>query len=420
MDLDIILNGFKQSFDQIPETDGRAKIGPRQFVICLIFGLCTMDRGKRTLASLRRAIMKATGEKISRGGFWERLATGRLLNFVLLLVESAIQQMGAMVLPCGKLQALITMLNVKGILVLDSTSITLPGMAGAIFPGPRKNVAPAVIKWHNCFDLFGGAIKWFDLSPGTSHDHNHFPDLQTIVGYLIIFDLGYFDFCLLQALDNVGGYFLSRIKSNVVIQIEQVVRGLPRSYVGKRLFSARLPKGKNVIEIVGSFGGGLFHFRVIGFWNPIDKTYHWYVTNLTVSAKLIYPLYRLRWAVELFFKMAKSSWRLSDITSADPNIAQTLVLASIAVTLLSQPLAFTLSMLRHQDEEQLQLPSLQRAGIIVAHASAELRDFLLTKGSGAAARLKCLLNLFTDELFDPNRNRDSTMQRVFREAGLMV
>jgi len=76
-------------------------------------------------------------------------------------------------------------------------------MAGAIFPGPRNNVAAAVIKWHHCFDIFGGVVKWFDISPGTSNDHNHFPDLKTVAGYLIIFDLGYFDFALFQAIDDV-------------------------------------------------------------------------------------------------------------------------------------------------------------------------------------------------------------------------
>ena len=60
---------------QIPDQDNRAKISPRQFVINLIFSLHAMDRGKRTLDALRRNLMKATGQEVSRGGFWERLAT---------------------------------------------------------------------------------------------------------------------------------------------------------------------------------------------------------------------------------------------------------------------------------------------------------------------------------------------------------
>jgi len=418
MDLGTSLNGFRQCFNVVPEHDNRSKIGPRQFVINLIFNLNAMDRGKRTLGALRRSITKATGLPMWRGGFWERLATERLFGFLLLLVQTAMQQMSNIVLPGHQLQSLMDFLKVKGILVLDSTSITLPEMAGAIFPGPRNNVASAVIKWHNCFDLFGGSIKWFDLSPGTSHDSNHFPDLSLLVGYLIIFDLGYFDLCTLQAIANIGGYFLCRIKSNTVVYIEEVVRGLPESFVGKRLFSARLPKGKSVIEVVGSFGGGLFYFRVIGFWNPIDNCYHWYVTNLSAPPKLIYPLYRLRWYVELFFKMAKSSWRLSDITSANPNIVYNLLLASLVVAILSQPLAFSLVTLKYKDENEVPIPSVQRAGIVVANASPELRDFLLTGRASAESKLISCLKLFTDELIDPNRKRESSMQRVLRMSGL--
>ena len=418
MRLENLLSRFKTSFDRIPEADGRAKIGPRQFVIALIFSLSNMDSRKRTIETLRRAVMKSLGEKISRGGFWERIATERLFNFLLILVQSAMQQMGEIFIPGDQLKALASALNVKGILVLDSTSISLPAMAGAIFPGPRNNVSPAVIKWHNCFDLFGGCIKWFDLSPGTSHDSNHFPDLNLVAGYLIIFDLGYFDYSLMQAISNVGGKFLSRVKTNAVIRIDDVLQGLPKKFIGKKLLSSRLPKGISVIEIMGSFCDGLFQFRVIGFWNPIDKTYHWYVTNLEVEPKLIYPLYRLRWAVELFFKMAKSSWRLADVTSANANIIQTLILASMVVTILSQPLAFQLAALRFKDADQVQIPTVQRAGIVIAQASATLKDFLLTSESSAEAKLISVLKLFTDELFDPNRNRDSSIQRVFREAGL--
>ena len=37
MDMSLILNQFKQSFNEIPEDDARAKIGPRLFVMALTF-----------------------------------------------------------------------------------------------------------------------------------------------------------------------------------------------------------------------------------------------------------------------------------------------------------------------------------------------------------------------------------------------
>jgi len=258
------------------------------------------------------------------------------------------------------------------------------------------------------------------LSPGTSHDHNHIPDLNAIVGHFIVFDLGYFDFCLFQTIDNIGGYFLSRIKTNTIIRVDKVIRGLPKKFKGQNLFSKRLPKGRCIIEVMGVFRDGLFQFRVIGFWNPVDNCYHWYVTNLTVAATFIYPLYRLRWQVELHFKMAKSSLNLSDISSVDTNIVQSLILASIVVTTLTQPLAFTLALLHQKENDHVQLPSLQCAGIAISQLSNELRNFLISKKRAAEDILFEKLKLFSEELFDPNKNRETSMQRAFREAGLMA
>jgi len=315
---------------------------------------------------------------------------------------------------------LLILLQVKGILMVDSSSMSLPKMAGAVLPGPRKNVAPAVIKWHSCFDLLKGTVKWFDLSAGTSHDQNHFPDLNLLVGMLVIFDLGYCDYCLLQAIANVGGFFLCRVKTNAIVQIGEVVSGLPKKYRGKLLFGKHLSKGESIIEVKGLFKEGLFEWRVIGFWNPIDEVYHWYATNLLVPAKLIYPLYRLRWQAELLFKMAKSSLRLSEITSADANIVQSLVLASIVATTLANPLALVMARFNQLEKKQLQMPSLQRAGTVVVQMSRELMAFFLDGRRANLTLLTKQLKLFSNEIFDPNRKRETSIQRVFRMASEMA
>jgi hypothetical protein len=281
-------------------------------------------------------------------------------------------------------------------------------------------VAPAVIKWHSCFDLFNGAVKWFDLSAGASHDQNHFPDLNLLIGKLVIFDLGYFDYCLHQAIDNIGGFFLSRIKTNAVIQIGEVISGLPKNWKGQLLLTKRLPKGKAIIEVRGLFKGGLFEFRVIGFWNPVDRVQHWYMTNLTGPAALIYPIYRLRWQTELLFKMAKSSFRLSEIPSADTFIIQSLVLASIIATTLAHPLALAVAKVNQFERSQLQMPSLQRAGSVLVQVSGELRAYLLNGARENMDRLRTKLKLFSNELFDPNRKRETSNQRVLRMAAVQM
>ena len=104
MNVDIILNRFKQRFNEIPKENSRAKIGPRQFIIALIVGLSMKDKRQRSLEALRGNIMNFTGQQIApRGSFWERMATGRLLHFLLLLVTESIKQMGAVSIDLGQM-----------------------------------------------------------------------------------------------------------------------------------------------------------------------------------------------------------------------------------------------------------------------------------------------------------------------------
>jgi hypothetical protein len=70
----------------------------------------------------------------------------------------------------------------------------------------------------------------------------------------------------------------------------------------------------------------------------LDRTehhYHWYLTNLKVAPTVIYPLYRLKWQVELIFKGCKSSLNADRMTSRNPLIIQNLLLASLAGQLAS-------------------------------------------------------------------------------------
>ena len=137
-------------------------------------------------------------------------------------------------------------------------------------------------------------------------------------------------YCML--LNKAGGFFLSRLKSNAVIYIAEGVQGLPKQVLGQALLSLDCSHKKgNIIEVFTTkiYEGKLLRYRVIGFWNPVEKGYHWYITNLLAAAYLIYPLYRLRWQIELIFKACKNSLNANQITSGDENIIRSLLLASI-------------------------------------------------------------------------------------------
>ncbi|MCB2262848.1 MAG: transposase, partial [Candidatus Thiosymbion ectosymbiont of Robbea hypermnestra] len=113
-------------------------------------------------------------------------------------------------------------------------------------------------------------------------------------------------------------------------------------------------------------------YRLIGFWNPVEKDYHWYLTNLTAAAYLIYPLYRLRWQIELIFKACKNSLNADEITSCNDNIIENLLLSSIVAHLSAYTL-FRIGM-EQLDGERYVAVSFQRVAKV---AVVLARDFIV-------------------------------------------
>ena len=114
-----------------------------------------------------------------------------------------------------------------------------------------------------------------------------------------------------------------------MIEISEVVQGLSKQWIGHALLSLDFSdKAGKIIEVFTTkiYRGHTLRYRVIGFWNPMAKDYHWYITNLIVPAYLIYPLSRLRWPIELIFKACKNSLNANQITSGDENIIESLLL----------------------------------------------------------------------------------------------
>lgn len=268
MNKDNSLKILKQTFEVIlPSKDNRSDISPLEFIITLIF--CYLGDSKTfSLESIRREMKSHLGKNISRSAFWERLAGNRTKNFLKETVARLMKQFSSMQLTGGNF---LKKLNVSAIWVIDSSTITLKDGAKKYFQGTGS---AAGIKWHACFNVLSGTMEWFQLSSSSTNDRKCFPDLALLKNKLIIFDLGYYDYGLLLAIDNIGGFFLSRLKSNAAVSVIKVVQGLPRKAVGKSLLSLDFSKKQGavidvLIEKVSN--GETLQCRAIGFWNPDKK-----------------------------------------------------------------------------------------------------------------------------------------------------
>lgn len=395
----------------MPKNDGRVKISNLQIIVHLVFIFST-DNKQSSIAGMLRAIKEKTGISINRGSFWERLAGNHLKNIMESLVAALMTNtIGAALSTTQMLQ----LLKVDGILILDSSTITLTDLAKKHFPGTGGK---AGIKWHTCFDLFSGKSIWFELSESRKHDSNFFPPLELLKNKLIIFDLGYFEYQLMIDLQAIGAFFLCRLKSNSLVFIEEIVAGLDKNNIGKSLLSVCSSnefKGKILEAIVKTTtkSNNIMCCRAIGFWNDKEKKYHWYLTNLPISAKIIYPLYRLRWQIELIFKACKNSLNANAIPSANPNIIKTLLLASIAAHLSSQTI-HDVALNALSPEESLAI-TFQRIAFVLVNLKDKFIDCILNPIQENVENLiKSILHM-KNELFDPNyKKRETSRTRLYQ------
>lgn len=401
------LDTLRRCFEKVlPNKDSRTKTSPLEFVVSLVF--CYLGDSKTfSLEAIRREMKSNLDRDIKRSAFWERLSRERLKKFLRMIVGELMTNLATSVSP-GK--HLLSQLNVTDIWIADSSTITLKDGAKNKYPGTGS---AAGIKWHACFSLMTGLMNWFQLTPSSTHDRKCLPEIRQLKGKLIILDLGYYDFGLFLEIQAIGGFFLSRIKSNAVVYVKDVVQGLSKKHVGQSLLSIHFnEKMGTIIEVVIEkvHDQDTLVCRVVGFWNPSEQCYHWYMTNLTVLASVIYPLYRLRWQIELIFKACKNSLNANQITSEDENIIESLLLASIAAHLSSHTLFE--AAVNELDESKIMAISFQRISKVAVVLSRNFVRFLLNPSKHTES-LTRKIKLFVNELFDPNyKNRETSLTRV--------
>lgn len=252
------------------------------------------------------------------------------------------------------------------ILVQDSTCLTLPARHLPRFPGSANALQRGACARIQClFDLLSERFLHFSLSPFTRNDQaasqDPLPWLRP--GDLLLRDLGYFTLRSLQAVAQVGAFFLTRRRSDVALF--DPLTGRPIDLL--RLLSSTHPTDCPVL--LGA--SQRLPVRLLAFPLPqaladarrrraradrdrrLNHPQHYlallswaiFLTNADsrrLPARQAAELYRLRWRVEILFKGWKSHLGLADLTSCAPRQIEARLFALLLLAVLfhsSLPLA---------------------------------------------------------------------------------
>ena len=400
------LRSFKSKLQsKLNSHDKRAKIQDTDFIIGLLQAVATA-KDNFSLAELRLSVCQFIEISIGHSAFNERLGTASLVQHLRLALGVLIQSVGSRNTSIDAVE-LAEKLGVKEIIGVDGSMVTLWDGLSDIFKGTFMEAA---VKLHMATDLVTGSVAWFDFTPGATHDSKRFPEIRE--GTLYIIDLGYWSMKLLQQISDQSAFFLSRVKGKAKFKVSKVIYGIGQSAVGSDLL--RIPiknKRGNIIEVYATtpINGVEVVFRLLGFWNKEKRSYHWYVTNLKGSRKIIGLLYRLRWQIELSFKAMKSTLNFDRIPTINKNAVESFLLIGVinyvfSVILRQEAEAFALATKSKQSKKS----SIQKS----AKAFREgVRDILSGLKIGRRMtkswieKLEEKLKLLLESVFDPNQNR---------------
>jgi hypothetical protein len=103
----------------------------------------------------------------------------------------------------------------QGLYALDSTTIDL---CLSLFPWAKFRKHKAAVKMHTLLDLHGNIPTFISITAGKVHDVNILDEIVPEAGAFYVMDRGYVDFERLYGFTLSAAFFVTRTKSNILLQ----------------------------------------------------------------------------------------------------------------------------------------------------------------------------------------------------------
>ncbi len=233
----------------------------------------------------------------------------------------------------------------RAIKVKDSTSFQLPEHLKDAFQGSGGKTSKACVKIQFEYDLKSGKVTDLSFGGFTTTDLTNSYNTQNdiVAGDLLIRDLGYIGLGFLEIIQKKEAFFLNRIKSNVSLWIKndkglfeplelaKIEKKMRKSKITTRQVTVNLGKEKNVqcrliIECLPpqvraeklrkAKKAAQREGRTLGKDTLSRIGLNLFVTNMSdqdLPVENVWPIYRLRWQIELVFKIFKSVAQIDKI-----------------------------------------------------------------------------------------------------------
>jgi hypothetical protein len=325
----------------------QSKLTGSVFAQAVVFGW--LANPQAALPELAQAAA-AAGVPISPQGLDQR-CTERAAAFLEQLVGAAMTTLIA-----AEATVLPVLARFRAVVLLDSTTITLPFALGAHWPGcgGSADQTTAALKIHVRYDLLHGGLTGLALTDGRTHDSTTAVQTDPLPARsLRVSDLGYFDLAVFDAAQD--SYWLSRLHQGTALFDQQgqrlsvlhLLRGAymvdwsvhlgVKQRLPARILAVRVPPAVANQRRRQARARATKHGRTPSAECLARADWTILVTNapsnlLSVREALV--LLRARWQIELLFKLWKAHGQLDQSRSAKPWRVLTEVFAKLLAMLV--------------------------------------------------------------------------------------
>lgn len=372
-------------------------------VVALVYTLlCGFDRGeKRTMASLRRAYIAATGTSLVASAFYDRF-TPALAALLRELVTHAFEKLSR-----AEQRLAGTFDKFCKVFISDGSVIRLDDVLAEHFPSAWTNHTKASAKLHLTIDAATRTPTIVQIVPGSQHDVSLLSPGTWCRGALMVFDLAYYDGKLFQRILDHGGYFLCRVKKDANFLV--VDPSVPQFDGRRHPEVVRASHGRSFdIRIEHVYRNARkrdwtkhsMQLRLVGVWDPEAQSHHLFITSAPaqlLALDAVSPVYAIRWEIELLFRELKRIIRIDDMPSGNRAAVQCLIYAALLSLAVSRCLAAAVDATDRAPTE--------RTTAVVRTLAPLLLELLLAPPPLRSRIDRLAFVVLRREALDPNRRR---------------
>ncbi len=213
----------------------------------------------------------------------------------------------------------------RKIFIMDSSIIPL---CLSLFDWAKYRTKKGAVKLHAVLDYDTGLPSYAVMTDGKKHDIMVSKQTVFPAESVLVIDRAYVDYQWLNDLDSTGVYFVTRLKSNAVVEIvEQFLTNDKHDHI----------LSDQDIELTGVYSSKNYPktLRIVKVYDEQNDQYLILLTNnLSWTADTISQLYKARWDVEVFFKHLKQQFKVKTFVGTSANAVRIQMWCSMIAILL--------------------------------------------------------------------------------------